>query len=724
MKRSHDHTQLKRLAAISLVLMFAISALAALPAASAEEPVTAEMKTYGICIPPDGIVNGTMARTAGGYQGEGLGYLYAMLMQHSNVKYVTWAEVQAGDAGVDCTIFWDCRWLTDAAFESVLEYMETNSCLFYGEAPFRYDYEGSARTGENYYMTTGLLLEWGDLVGVKRYQSIDTREGANRVLLHQDVGDLTAGRTLTYPVSGSQWTNGFMVNDELDGAVRLAEFITAAGLGTGHYAMAGRDHGDVRHGVITGLVGSKPQNAPFIYEMARWVADDSFGYNINLWPEGRPFATFERFDDSITLDLAEIMYELDIPHVATINTNGIGEGVAEFIAAHPDYPGLIGLHGNNHTYAFFGSNDVTAEEFAANILANIAYVDGLVPTDRWTWSSPGYNKGANLAAGLELTPVEYAVGMNPLENLPFVTGYKPYDAGIIPYQFPFAASRSSAWYSLINYASFEASPWRYYNLTGAFSLYDYAESCLLLDYHHVQDFATVEEMRAELEAEWGWKKANRDLWCARPDVLLDWYVARLDLAMTLAREGAVDTIALTNGGATAMTSPGVNIATSGPVKSVKVDGRATDNFRYSDGRLFVWVDRLGGGETLEISIEYGEPSGKYALCRDPNTGALSPQIGSDKYYIVNEYGTARSFTFTTLPDGEYVLLSGDAVVAENITAANGTLALTVDPGRYVLMTEAEYGMLLAISPLYAIIPVVVVLGVLGGLITMVGRIKF
>ena len=723
MKKSHDHTQLKRLSALGLVFTLIFSAVisfVAVGTVDAEDAATThDMKTYGIVLFPDGIINGTKARASGGVQGEGLGYLYAMLMQHSNVKYVTWAEVQSGNAGCDVTIFWDCRWVTDAALQTVLDYMQTNSCLFYGEAPFRYDYELQSRTDGNGYPTAELLIEWSKLVGVKRYQSVDTREGANRVTVQQDLGVLASGSTHTYPISGSQWTNAYTVNTTIDGAVTLASFIVA-GQVSDNAAIVGCDHGDVRHGVITGLVDSKPQNTPFIYEAARWVGDDTISYNVNLWPEGRLFGSFERFDDGLDLTTAQVLYDLDIPHVATINTNGLGDGTAAFILAHPDYPGLIGLHGDNHTYSFWGSDVVTAEQFAANILANMAYVNGEVPPDMWMWSTPGYNKGLNLAAGIELTDIEYAVGMNPLERYPFVTGYLPYDAGIIPYQFPFAASRSSAWYSLINYASFEGPPWGYYNLTGTNSMYEYANGVLFLDYHHVQD-QSAEELEATLSAEWAWKKANRDLWCVRPDTLIDWYEDRLDLSISLSSSNGIDTVTMINSGTRALSGAGINIETAQPVRSITIDGRSTDNFRYSDGRLFVWADSIAAGESVEFTVEYGEPVDTYTLCRDPYTGALSPQIGSREYRIINDNSSTRLFTFTGLADTDYVLLDASgAIVTRNLTAVDGRLTLSVDPGEWVIATRIQAAM----SPLYAAIPLVLVLGVIGGLFAMIGRVRY
>ena len=456
--------------------------------------------------------------------------------------------------------------------------------------------------------------------------------------------------------------------------------------------------------------------------MARWVANDKIDYNINLWPEGRLFASFERFDDNISLELAQILYELDIPHVSIVNNGRIGAGVADFIASRPDYPGLIGLHGDAHDYSFWGSDSVTAEEFADAIQANMDYVEsaGLTP-DMWMWGSPGYCRGANLSAGIELTPVKYVVGMNPMLNMPFLSGFAPYDAGIIPYQLPLGGARSSAWYSMVNYATFQDAPTKYYNLTGTNSLYEYAKSCLILDYHHIGDFASMEDLRASLEAEWAWKKGNRDIWCVRPDTMIDWYESRLYLSISLSISDGVHTVVMSNSGSTSMYDAGINIETSQPVRSIKIDGRSTDNFRYSDGRLFVWADRISSGEAVEIVIEYGEPVGKYTLCRDPYTGALSPPIGSREYRIINDNSSTRLFTFSGLADTDYVLLDASGAIAKSdLTAVDGRLTLSVDPGEWVIATRIQAAM----SPLYAAIPVVIVLAVLGGLLTMLGRIKF
>ncbi len=80
-------------------------------------------------------------------------------------------------------------------------------------------------------------------------------------------------------------------------------------------------------------------------------------------------------------------------------------------------------------------------------------------------------------------------------------------------------------------------------------------------------------------------------------------------------------------------------------------------------------------------------------------------------------------------DGRYYLIDSTTgeIVRDDLMAAGGAVTVLVPPGTYELLTISEYRQRQldeSLSPLYAIIPVVVVLAVLGGLITMVGRLKF
>ncbi len=76
--------------------------------------------------------------------------------------------------------------------------------------------------------------------------------------------------------------------------------------------------------------------------------------------------------------------------------------------------------------------------------------------------------------------------------------------------------------------------------------------------------------------------------------------------------------------------------------------------------------------------------------------------------------------------GDYVAVSSDGD-ATRCDVDNGILTVTLGAGDYEIMTLSAYRQAQvdrAMSPLYAVIPVVIVLAVIGGLITMLGRLKF
>ena len=74
-------------------------------------------------------------------------------------------------------------------------------------------------------------------------------------------------------------------------------------------------------------------------------------------------------------------------------------------------------------------------------------------------------------------------------------------------------------------------------------------------------------------------------------------------------------------------------------------------------------------------------------------------------------------------DGDYVVVRSDGEYT-HATSVDGEMICQLDAGEYRVMTPRQAQIDRAMSPVYAIIPVVIVLAVLGGLITMVGRLKF
>ena len=84
------------------------------------------------------------------------------------------------------------------------------------------------------------------------------------------------------------------------------------------------------------------------------------------------------------------------------------------------------------------------------------------------------------------------------------------------------------------------------------------------------------------------------------------------------------------------------------------------------------------------------------------------------------------------PSGEYAVVKGDSLYSTiRYNAVSGPLTVLVEAGEYSIMEMSEYRqdqIDRAMSPLYAAIPVVIVLAVLGGVLGMLGtafgRLKF
>ena len=107
------------------------------------------------------------------------------------------------------------------------------------------------------------------------------------------------------------------------------------------------------------------------------------------------------------------------------------------------------------------------------------------------------------------------------------------------------------------------------------------------------------------------------------------------------------------------------------------------------------------GDATEFSIGYGSTYHNYAT--------------SDVYVRISGH-----------PDGDYVVCRSDGDYT-HATSVDGEMICQLDAGEYRVMTLADFRqdqVDRAFEPLYAAIPVVVMLAVIGGLFTMVGRLKF
>ena len=159
-----------------------------------------------------------------------------------------------------------------------------------------------------------------------------------------------------------------------------------------------------------------------------------------------------------------------------------------------------------------------------------------------------------------------------------------------------------------------------------------------------------------------------------------------------------------------------------PIYTHRTDQDPAEQYAISYSNFTIWVDNYAAaGVTIVPWIDYWQTA--------QNTGhtAVSDLMvddGKSMSFTLDNIG-GRSRLFVAAPWTEIVVDGdGNKVPFEEV---DGGIIMEVEAGEYQVMTMSAYrGEQIdrAFEPLYAIIPVVIVLAVLGGLITMVGRIKF
>ena len=215
---------------------------------------------------------------------------------------------------------------------------------------------------------------------------------------------------------------------------------------------------------------------------------------------------------------------------------------------------------------------------------------------------------------------------------------------------------------------------------------------------------------------------------------------KLTLRINGVSEGATEAIFLTDGWfLTKMPYNILDRAYTGLTPAFDYVASSTHSTSISmtiNGQTYSIADALAGGETARISVPYSPimhiedilvaGSGQVRLSVD-GTRVLD-SIGPE---IVSVTGATPDITVTTAPyvgDGKAICYWDDritTVVSDTVMHYTGTDdACIVDlagGAEQRIVSTTTYRIDAAMSPLYAIIPVVVVLAVLGSILAMVGR---
>ena len=632
-------------------------------------------KTYGIFVLPEYKTNisRTTVENMNPIHLNGMGWLYARLMQHSFCEYLTWDDIESNTGRVDCTIFIEPKCISNDTLSIIAQYMQSNSCLVIGYDAFRSDLNGWNRS----YPHSGAYLTIMNLLAIEsQHLRVDNRQAngsADKGMVLRDFGISHHIRELyDYPFTEDQQNAYANLNNSIPGseAFAMVNYSSSTKIDAKKTIATGRDTGNHRYSSYQ-CIYLRPNEAELWFDLALWVANDTTQYNLNLWPDGKIFATFQRFDDELTYSQVRMMENLSVPYIVHINNGNIRKNAMEYINQTKPTNFILAQHGANHTfpypgfnYSYWNCNTISQSSIEANIMSNLNY--------SMSWASPYVQKWWVSPAGYWQRNISYA-----LENLGFVasdfqspfrvyrTAFWPaYDAWIMPYQYPFEfkAGKSTLWY----FGS-QGNPLDPYSIgirnpgdigITLKNLYKYADGGIYYSFAHYADYKDYknktlygnyksyanqdEAFRAEMIYDWSWKKNNSDFWIVRPDVMLSHYINRTHLNFSISSTSAEDIITLTNEGNYAVTRPGFNIATTSNVSNITIGGKQSDSFRYSDGRLFFWSNNLSAGASVVFTIKYGNPSGPYSIFFDERTGEMSPKFSSSTFQIVNDNSSQRS----------------------------------------------------------------------------------
>lgn len=717
-----------KLTSITLILLFIFSSLVCAPIGLVDNDVSAseavpfefdisEKVTYGIFVLPDYKTNVTRAKASGdsGTHLEGIGWLYTRLMQHSSCRFINWQEIESNTADVDVTIFWEPKYMTDADLSVIASYMESNSCLIIGKHPFRANEVGIVRTPA----TNSDFHTIQNLLGI--YSMVDTIDNrmetgtAHYATVLTQIGSFSNNSVVDYPYVEFNNNPALKVNYSLSGAMPLLNY-SGSSIQAKSVA-AGRIMGDDRYAIVTGLY-AHPLEIELFYNLCLWVGNDT-QVSLNMWPNGKSFAAFQRWDDRLNIQMVKLMENLSVPTVYCVNNGGItSDAMAYLNSTDADY--LIGLHGTNHSYDFWGSSvggdtAVDAASYAANILDNQDYVRNFSSrtVDGKYFSTPGDRRPLYLWEGIDIAGVD-GIGCNPM--LLYSVQKRPYDLTMMPYHYPLShsAGTTTAWFMTAAAA---------YNPVGTLgpdvnltTMYSYAKAGVYQNYGHYTDYADYAAFESAVTAYWNDVKSNDDVWMALPDQILSYMEQRETIQYTISNGN----ITVSNTGAKNVLGVGFNFPISSSV-GITVDGAPTNNIHYSNGNAYVWLDVLAPGDHSVISITDGMPSGRYSIIID-DQGNLSPYIGSQDWTIVNNNQNNLNVDMV-IPKGRYVVINESGSLTK--INSNGLINIAIDGDSSVLiMTESEYRqeqLNIAISPLFAIIPVLIVLAIISMILRMVKR---
>ena len=657
---------MKTAIALSITIIMLIGSIGILtpgPSAPANiSSVTTDGKTtYGLFIMPDYITNTSRAASVSAATGcpqEGVGTLYARLMQHSQAEFLNWQQIENDTADVDVTIFWSPKYVTDATLSSVVDYATVNNCVFIGYTPFRQDELGVARS-----QTVGYYADLINLSGLSDVaQAIDNRATTgtgDKALALESFGSYVAGEIYNTPWLEYSSQRVLLGDYSLSGVHALMNYSSSVGVDTNKAIAIGRDVGGVRNAFITGLYPTT-YDTELHYSVCVWAGQDEVEYNLSMWPDGNILAAYARFDDYFTYSVASLMDNMSLPYAAYVNNPSAGEIEPEamaFVNLTDQYM-EIGMHGANHTYSFWTSDYNSTAEYLANLQDNAAYIEAITGEQPYLFGSPGSSYSKNLTSGLNAYGV--TLGSTPewqLYATPSAT--RAYDLDMLPYQIPYAENTGtpSTW---LHNAPYGWSASNSFVDNTISNMCDYAHTGVWWYADHYYAYGTDAEFVAAATARFEPIVENPDIWLAIPTDILD----RMQDRLNLDYYASGDNITVTNNGANSMSDVGFNIFIDEDVESVTVDGVQTTNVRYSDGRLFFWADALEPGESTTFKVTYGVPD-TYALFNDYHNGELSPLIGyPNTHYICNDNNSEKSFILDGLyhPFDEETVITPDGVV--------------------------------------------------------------
>lgn len=159
-----------------------------------------------------------------------------------------------------------------------------------------------------------------------------------------------------------------------------------------------------------------------------------------------------------------------------------------------------------------------------------------------------------------------------------------------------------------------------------------------------------------------------------------------------------------------------------PIYTHQTDRDPAGQYAISYSNFTIWVDNYAAaGVTIVPWIDYWQTA--------QNTGhteisGLRAESGKSLSFTIDNIG-GKSRVFVAAPFAEIVVDGdGNKVSFEEV---DGGIIMEVEAGEYQVMTMSAYRqdqVDRAMSPLYAAIPLVLVLGVIGGLFAMIGRVRY